>query len=239
MAWQAIAAGFAVLLALAALLLIRRRRRPAADERALPVTADATPAPNRPKPAPQPTPVPATPPVPTPPDQSGDRPWIDIDITIEGARFSLMGLTIGYALTLSNRGAAEAVDIMVHAFIGPAEGDQQAALRHFFSGQDGSTVHSVVSIAPGQSHRLTGELRLAHDAINPMRQDERSLFVPLVAFDAHYGWDGRAGGRTGRAFVIGQERQPPADRLSPFRLDLGPRQFRDPASRATALMIQR
>lgn len=232
--WLPIAAGAVLLLALAGLLFARRRRRPVEEIALAEPEPDSTPAPSPPPAAPLPPP---------PPEQATDRPWLDIALTVESARYSLMGMTIGYALTLSNHGAAEALDIMVHGFLGPADGDQQAALHRFFSGSAGTPLHSVAGVAPGESYRLTGELRLSPEAITPVRQGDRTLFVPLLAIDAHYRWDGQGGGqgsgRTGRAFVIGQERQPPADRLAPFRIDLGPRQYRDAASRATALLLQR
>jgi len=65
--------------------------------------------------------------------------------------------------------------------------------------------------------------------------------IPLAAFDAQYRWTtqegGMGSGRTGRAFIIGQEKTPPSERLTPFRADLGPRQYRAPGSRATALTL--
>jgi hypothetical protein len=100
-----------------------------------------------------------------------------------------------------------------------------------------------VSIAPGENHSLTGELRLLPDQIAPVQMGSRALLIPLVAFDAQYRWADEAGesltgtGRTGRAFIVGQEKSPPADRLAPFRIDQGPRQFRAPGSRATALEL--
>jgi hypothetical protein len=71
---------------------------------------------------------------------------------------------------------------------------------------------------------------------------QRALLIPLIAFDAQYRWTDEAGetqgtGRTGRAFIVGEEQTPPVERLSPFRLDLGPRQYRTPGSRATALSL--
>lgn len=154
-----------------------------------------------------------------------------------------MGATIGYSLTLHNRGARSAEDILIRTLIANADAGQQAHLQQFFAGAAGLPAHSTVSLAPGQSHSLTGELRLLPDQISPVQMGDRALLIPLVAFDAQYRWidEPEAGptgtGRTGRAFIIGQEKSPPADRLAPFRLDQGPRQFRAPGSRATALEL--
>ncbi|RSU46066.1 hypothetical protein DAH51_26375, partial [Sphingobium yanoikuyae] len=136
-------------------------------------------------------------------------------------------------------GDRPARDIMVRGILGNAGAQQDALLRHFFGGETGMPLHSIVSIAPGETVRMTNELRMTQDEIVPVTMGERALLVPIAAFDAHYRWgeDEEAPegtGRTGRAFIVGQEQEPPAERLSPFRLDQGPRQYRRPAARAAA-----
>ncbi|KFD29169.1 hypothetical protein IH86_05980, partial [Sphingobium yanoikuyae] len=202
--------------------------------------APVAPPPPAPAPAPAPTPAPAPEPVASAPaSDAGDRPWIDLGLDISLARSSLIGVTIGYTLLLHNRGDRPARDIMVRGILGNAGAQQDALLRHFFGGETGMPLHSIVSIAPGETVRMTNELRLAQDEIVPVTMGERSLLVPIAAFDAHYRWGEyeeapEGTGRTGRAFIVGQEQDPPAERLSPFRLDQGPRQFRRPAARAAA-----
>ena len=231
--------------------LLMRRRRAAEEVDAAPASAPppaaprpapapVAPPPPAPAPAPAPTPAPAPEPVASAPaSDAGDRPWIDLGLDISLARSSLIGVTIGYTLLLHNRGDRPARDIMVRGILGNAGAQQDALLRHFFGGETGMPLHSIVSIAPGETVRMTNELRLAQDEIVPVTMGERALLVPIAAFDAHYRWgeDEEAPegtGRTGRAFIVGQEQEPPAERLSPFRLDQGPRQFRRPAARAAA-----
>jgi hypothetical protein len=192
------------------------------------------PEPLRPSP-PTPTRRPATTPQP-----AADRAWIDIELRIDSARYSLMGVSVGYRLTLRNRGKSVASDMLVHALIGNADANQNELLRAFFAGTKGMPVHSVVSIAPGQTHVLTNELRLEPGAIEPLELDGRLLLVPLIGFDVHYRWDadGTPGsGRSGSAFIVGQEQVPPTDKLAPFRYDQGPRQYRDVGCRRTALSL--
>ncbi|MDG2511104.1 hypothetical protein [Sphingobium yanoikuyae] len=247
LSWPWIAAAIAALAVIAGFLLMRRRRA-AADVDAAPASAPAPAAP-RPAPAPvappppapaAPMPTPAPEPVaPAPASDAEERPWIEMGLDISLARSSLIGVTIGYTLLLHNRGDRPARDIMVRGILGNAGAQQDALLRHFFGGETGMPLHSIVSIAPGETVRMTNELRLAQDEIVPVTMGERSLLVPIAAFDAHYRWgeDEEAPegtGRTGRAFIVGQEQEPPAERLSPFRLDQGPRQFRRPAARAAA-----
>ncbi len=82
-------------------------------------------------------------------------------------------------------------------------------------------------------------MRLDAQAIAAIPMGQRALLIPLIAFDARYSWTGdREGtGRSGSVFIVGEEQSPPVERLSPFRLDLGPRQYRTPGSRATALNL--
>lgn len=238
--WPWIAAAFALLAGAIGAMRLLRRKQPAADETNEAVADEkAKGSPPAAPPPPVPSPRPAA--RPAPPPQTGSRPWIDLSMDVRSARLSLMGVTIGYELTLHNRGDRAAEDILVRSLIANADSDQQASLQQFFAGTAGLPTHSVVSIAPGESHRLKGELRLLPDQIRPVQMEGRTLLIPVAAFDAQYRWtrdQGDAGiGRTGQAFIIGQEKSPPAERLSPFRTDLGPRQYRMPGSRATTLNL--
>ncbi len=259
--WGWIAGAIALLAAALAAAFLLLRRRPDEQQQtheepeaapppqpSAPSPAAAKPAPVPPAPAttkpvnPAPAPQPGAP-SPKPAAATAGRPWIDLTLEVRSARLSLMGATIGYHLTLHNRGEHIADDILIRTFIANADANQQAQLQQFFAGAVGLPAHSAVSLAPGQSHSLTGELRLLHDQIAPVQMGDRALLIPLIAFDAQYRWSDEPGanptgsGRTGRAFIVGQEKTPPADRLAPFRVDQGPRQFRTPGSRATALEL--
>ncbi|WP_037492448.1 hypothetical protein [Sphingobium indicum] len=241
--WPLIIGGALALLALAAARLLRRRRQPAQDEAdveiappapvAVPIPPEPAPAPNTAPP--EPAPVTAIPDAP-------DRPWLDMALDITQARYSLMGMTIGYTLLLHNRGDTPAQDVLVRGIIGNAGAEQQTLLQSFFARQSGLPLHAAVSIMPGETRRLTGELRLMPDQIVPVTMGQRSLLIPLAAFDASYRWgpeeaEPRDHGRTARAFILGQEQEPPADRLAPFRLDQGPRQYRRAATRTAGELV--
>ncbi|MET0370588.1 MAG: hypothetical protein ABW039_04330 [Sphingobium sp.] len=161
---------------------------------------------------------------------------------MQTARLSLAGATIGYALVVENRGTIAAEEVIIRGLITGADASQQAVLAGFLAREAGVPIHALPMIAPGESHRLAGELRIAGGDIVPTQAGDRQLLVPLIGFDADYRWAGEGtggAGRTARAFVVGQEQDPPTDRLSPLRLDLGPRQFRNPGCRATALDLVR
>ncbi|MDO7834521.1 hypothetical protein Q4610_05625 [Sphingobium sp. HBC34] len=233
------------LIPLAAFFLLRRRRPAKALAAPTPAAAPPSPAPAPSSPVPSPArPVPeqpaaAVPPAsaPSTPDET-DRPWIDMDMAVGQARYSMIGVTIQYGLILHNRGNRPAQDILIRGIVGNAGAQQAALLQRFFSGDDGLPLHSAVGIAPGETVQLTGELRLAPEDIVPVTMGQRSLLIPLTAFDMAYRWDRRDAdpgqGRTARAFIVGQEQEPPADRLAPLRLDQGPRQYRRAAARAAA-----
>ncbi|WP_327753104.1 hypothetical protein VVT58_11545 [Sphingobium sp. SJ10-10] len=237
--WPWIAAPAGVALLIGAFLWLRRRKPEEVEEAYYepePAPPPPAPRPAQPKAAPVPPPAPAKP---EPAPAATDRPWLDLAMDVQAARLTLMGATIGYMLTLHNRGTQTAEDILVRSLIANADAQQQALFQQFFAGETGLPVHSIVSIAPGETQRLTGEMRLNAQEIAAIQMGQRALLIPLIAFDAQYRWTGGSEGigRTGRAFIVGEEQSPPVERLSPFRLDLGPRQYRTPGSRATALSL--
>ncbi|WP_375195760.1 hypothetical protein [Sphingobium sp.] len=236
--WPWIAAAAAAAALIGGFLWLRRRKPAEVEEQAYERAAEPAPAP-QPKARPAPVP-PARKPEPAP--VATDRPWLDLAMEVQAARLTLMGATIGYTLKVHNRGLRPAEDILIRGLIANADARQQALFEQFFAGAVGLPIHSAVAIAPGETQSLRGELRLDAQQIAAIPMGQRALLIPLIAFDAQYRWTNEAGetqgaGRTGRAFIIGEEQTPPVERLSPFRLDLGPRQYRTPGSRATALSL--
>ena len=67
--------------------------------------------------------------------------------------------------------------------------------------------------------------------MRPIRHADRVLFVPVVAVNVLYEWDagaeGGAQGQTAMSYVIGRENRPPSPKMAPFRLDQGPRVYRE------------
>lgn len=233
--WGWIAAGLGIVL-IAFALLRRRRPEPEAIAEA-PVPAQALADTALPDAA-----IPAPPP-PSPldiaPEPEADRPWLDLTLEIKSARYSLMGATIAYELGVHNRGAAPAEDILIRVLLANAGTAQQAALDQFLGGTIGLPAHSVASLAPGEGQWLNGELRLAPDDIAPLQVGERALLVPLALFDAHYRWSEADEGRLARSFLVGQEPAQGGDRLAPLRMDMGPRQYRQPAARVVGDLLRR
>ena len=64
----------------------------------------------------------------------------------------------------------------------------------------------------------------------------RQVFVPLIAFNALYNWGGGEG-QTSVGYLLGRDTK--AEKLGPFRLDLGPRIFRGVAGRLLPAGVRR
>jgi hypothetical protein len=63
----------------------------------------------------------------------------------------------------------------------------------------------------------------------------RSLFIPTVAINILYEWGDGQKGQTSNSYVIGTEAQTPTAKMGPFRLDLGPRIYRQVGGRSIDL----
>jgi hypothetical protein len=213
---------------IAGLVFRLRRKRPAkrvavAEEAFVPEAR--SPVGDMPRPAPTAT-QPAEPAHP-------DRPNAAISIEFQplGARHTLIGAAIGYRIVLHNEGEVAAENVAIASMIVNADARQEQGLASFFAEPVHAATHSAERIEPGFSVEFAGELRLASDAIVPIQVKDRALLIPLVAFSAHYRWEG-GNGYSAAAFIVGEESDPPRERMAPFRLDQGPRQYRSVGSRA-------
>jgi hypothetical protein len=208
-------AGALALLALGGWFLLGRRRRE--DDRVEERQAAAPP--------PRPRPEPVAEPVPTePPRDLPARAWLDIDIRPARASALEDGALVDYLLILTNRGDAIAGNIRIDGrmFNASADGEVDA----FFQGP----IHEVsgsphVTIPPGESISLEGQIGMPKAELHAIEVEGRVIFVPLIAINVAYDWEGGAG-RTSRSWLVGREATSPQARMGAFRLDLGPRIYR-------------
>jgi len=91
-------------------------------------------------------------------------------------------------------------------------------------------------IAPMQRVVVNTAVFLPRDQIRPIEFEGRAMFVPLIAFNALYSW-GRGEGQSSCSHLIGTQTK--GDKLGAFRLDLGPRIFRNLAAREYALRLRK
>jgi hypothetical protein len=92
-----------------------------------------------------------------------------------------------------------------------------------------------VTIAPGGELRLPGAIGLPNDGVRPIEFQGRRLFVPVVA--ANFAWDWEGGTeRLSLSWLVGREPQTPSAKMGAFRLDLGPRVYRQVGQRPMKLV---
>lgn len=200
--------------AAAALVLLRRRRRePPQSLTHSFATWREEPEPAAPPPAPPPPP-----PAPT------KRPRLEVDIRPDRAQSTDEGAFVHYGLTLTNTGDAPAGNIRIDGRMFNASAD--GVVDSFFD----APIHEVsgsphVFIAPGESIALDGQIGMPRDELQPIEVQGRVIFVPLVAINVAYDWEGGSG-RTSTSWVVGRQPSTPAAKMGAFRLDLGPRIYR-------------
>lgn len=227
MKWTA--AALAAIAALAAAFAAGTRfRRRRSDEREASNTIER-PIIQRPVVAPQseaanPAPIPAPEPEVNAPRQETHGP-LSVSIEARELAISLTAATLSYRLMLTNISshALDGVEIAGDMISAHASLSQEQQLAN-----DGSTLdprHQIDSIASGETVELTGEFRLPFSAIRPIIKGTAAMFVPLARLRVE-----TANGSNGaliRTALVGQRAAQPGAGLQPFRLDLGPRIYRE------------
>ncbi len=222
------------LFVIAGWLLRRRRLRHSADPIAENDMVDAPGTPDASMPVAAPSPLPA----PTPARRvEEDRPHLTIHFTPTAARVTLVGAAVGYTLRIENSGSRAAEDVFLSGMLTNADAQQQGVLAHFFTTAETVAGDPIGRIEAGQAIALDGEMRIGHDRIVPIEMQGRKLLIPVVALNVRYEWVrdqriDRGAGRTGAAFIVGQESDPPREKMAPFRLDQGSRQYRAVGARS-------
>lgn len=152
-----------------------------------------------------------------------------LHIAIEPRKLSvtMMNAALGYRLSLTNAGEEPLEDIAVSADLIGAHASLPREEQLANPQTELAERHRLVSIAPGETGEVAGELRLPLNLVRPIQQGSAALFVPLARFRIS------AGGTEPRCFtlVVGQP-SPRADAILPVRLDLGPRIYDGLAGRA-------
>jgi hypothetical protein len=224
-AWSWLALPFLLLLAGgAAVAFVLRRRRTAGPAFAVP----AIERPRVPSPEPEAEPKPAPAPTPAALVEDNEGP-LSIAIEARQLSISLTAATLSYRLTVTNTARTSLRDVsisgdMVSAHSSIPEEDQVASLRSTLE-----QCHLIERIAAGESAQLTGEFRLPFTRIRPIRKGDAALFVPLARLRAE-----AAQGGTGpvlQTALVGLRSDQPGSGLQPFRLDLGPRVYREVTQR--------
>lgn len=201
-----------VLLGLAGAAWLRRRRRPQEEDEApadeiVVVPARATP------PAPRSDPVP--------------RPWLELELKTERASFTETEAVIVFELSISNTGGSLARNLRIDVKMFNAGREQDREIGAFFktAGRQ-STKLNLPGIAANSTGIIRGEVAMPMEEMRAVQLDGRMLFIPVVAVNALYDWDGGRSGHTAKSYVVGRELEQSADKMGAFRVDQGPRIWR-------------
>lgn len=214
-----------------ALLFRRNRARQAyaggdVDEYVAPEAASAPPS--APVPPPAPPPVPQAPSAPAGIVSTRLRPRLEIAFRPLRCVLDHERATIDFELDLFNAGSAPARDIFIDATAFNAGPTQDALIAGFFDSRR-EQGHAIEVLAPLDRTMVPLQLALPRDQLQPYELGGQQVFVPLVAFNATYGW-GSGSGQTAASYLLGRQTQ--GEKLAPFRLEAGPRIFRSLGAKA-------
>lgn len=163
------------------------------------------------------------------------RPWLEIEFKPDRGIVDDQKAAIAFELSVYNSGSMPARDVLLEASLFNAGPMQDQQIQLFFDNPV-ARGDKIPVIPPMQRVTVNTAVFLAKDQVVPIEMEGRSLFVPMVAFNALYAW-GSGRGQTSASFLVGKETN--RDKLAPFRLDLGPRIFRGLAARAHSLAVRK
>jgi hypothetical protein len=204
--------------------------QPAAPPRAAPVPPVAR------------APVPAPAPVPTPPPAAPVgivstrlRPWLDIDFQPLSAVIDGEKGAIEFDVIVHNSGSGPARDVLVEAALFNAGPDQDQAIGQFF-GRPAGPGDRIDVIPPLQRMEFRTTVQLKRDQLRIFEVEGRSLFVPLIGFNAHYRWSGSEG-QTSTSYLVG--RNTDGEKMAPFLVSQSPKSFRGLGAREHTLRVRK
>ena len=238
--WLAVPAA----LALIGFFAFGRRRRDDVED--APAEAEAEAAPPRraegPPPAPRPVAKPALklPPKvaavpPAPPQPVGPRAQLEVQFIPARASATEDAAVVEFELVLKNVGDAPARNIRIDTRMFNASATQEMA--DFLRGAIHETSGSPhVQIPPGEEMRLQSAMAMPKQDVREILMQGQRLFVPAVASIVAWDWGSEGRGRTTQSWLVGRESQTPSAKMGAFRLDLGPRIYRQVGVRPLKLV---
>jgi hypothetical protein len=188
----------------------------------------------------EPIALPPLPPAPAPTPPTGVvstrlRPWLEIEFKPDRAIVDDDRAAVAFEVSVLNSGSVPARDILLEASLFNAGAMQDQQIKLFFDNPV-ARGDRIPVIPPMQRVTVNTAVFLARDQVRPIEIEGRSLFVPMVAFNALYRWGGGEG-QTSASYLVGKETK--GDKLAPFRLDLAPRIFRGLAGREHELKVRK
>lgn len=159
------------------------------------------------------------------------RARIELVFTPEHAGATDAEASVNFSLAIRNTGKVPARDVRIDGRMVSAGERQNAELTAFFAAAFERGLFPPQVIPPGRELLYKGIVTLPRERVHPIQVQGRSIFVPVVAFNALYEWGEGQRGQTAKSWMVGRRPETPSARMAPFRLDLGPRIYHNVAQR--------
>jgi len=240
--------GLVVLLLAAGAVLLRKRRRsgrtpsgtPAGREtvaaapvapqppHAAPPPRPAAPLATSPRPAPAPVPPasPAAEPMLAASDDQAEALPLAIAYRPQAIRLSLVFATLAYELDVTNAGPAPTPELELRADLSSAHAAIPVHEQLAPTPASLERKQTLAPLAPGETARLKGEVRLPLQDVHSLVKGAARFFVPL----ARFGFVTPDHRLVRRVYTVGPV-TPGSEALASVRLDAGPRNLRELAAR--------
>ena len=176
-----------------------------------PAAVEAAPAPVEVMPPPVSSPAVAVP----------VRATLDIELYAKRAGTNLLSAAVEYDIVVSNIGEAFAQGVQVDVRLLSAGVEQDGWIGTLFSSPIERPITPAFELPPKGAIELSGMAMMPKEMVSVMTVQDRQLFVPVLAINLLYGWEGGTG-QTATSYVVGIDRGEGA-KLAPFRLDSAPR----------------
>ena len=188
----------------------------------------------------QPAPVPRAPPLAREPVLGGGvvgtrlRPQLELRFQPLRCILDEQKATLEFDVEIFNSGAGPARDILIQACMfnaGPTQ-DQDIGAWFDHPVERGQRLQALL---PLKRLALKSAVTLPLGEMKIFEAAGRRFFVPLIAFNALYRWSGGEG-QTSVSYLVGRDTK--AEKLAPFRVDMGARVFRGLGAREHDLRVR-
>ena len=163
------------------------------------------------------------------------RPWLEIEFSPEAAIVDDEKGAIQFEVTLFNSGSAPAREVHVEGALFNASPDQDQVLGQFFA-QPGGQGGDRITVPPLQRMSFRSVVSLPREQLRLFEVEGRTLFVPLVGFNAVYSFS-NGQGQTSTSFIVGRNSN--GEKMAPFRIDQGAKTFRGLGAREHTLRVRK
>lgn len=152
---------------------------------------------------------------------------LHIEFQARSASSTLVNAIVAYSVNIENRSDQPIQNLRISGTMIQAD----HKIVETAAASQGQLLHEIAILDAGQSETVTGDIRLPLAAFEPIEFQSQKLFVPLILLRFDHADSNGNQHMQAANFLVGTEHTPPRDKMAPFRLDLGPRNFGDVAHR--------